>query len=67
MSLLKNFDKTCRVHQLVFEVRKSAPLRQRWKNEFDELATEYGLSEEEKRAGILLFDLVILPQHRSQL
>lgn len=50
MSLLKNFDKTCRIHQLVFEVRKSAPLRRRWKTDFDALTTEYGLSDEEKAA-----------------
>jgi hypothetical protein len=50
MSLLKNFDKTSRIHQLVFEVRKSAPLRARWKSAFDELATEYGLSAEERDA-----------------
>lgn len=50
MSLLKNFDKTSRVHRIVFEVRKNAALRARWKNEFDALADEYGLDAEEKRA-----------------
>lgn len=50
MSLLKSFDKTCRIHQIVFEARKSAPLRRRWKTDFDALSAEYGLSDEEKRA-----------------
>src|SRR5262249_54829093 len=33
----------------------------------EEKLVEIAESEEEKRAGVLLFDLVILPQHRSQL
>ncbi len=47
MSLLKNFDKTSRIHRIVFEVRKNAALRLRWKTEFDVLAAEYKLSAEE--------------------
>jgi hypothetical protein len=50
MSLLKNFDKTSRVHRMVFEVRKNAELRRRWKNDFAMLAREYGLTEEETTA-----------------
>ncbi len=50
MSRLKNFDKTSRIHRIVFDVRKSAPLRARWKREFDVLAREYGLSDEEANA-----------------
>jgi hypothetical protein len=50
MSLLKNFDKTSRIHRIVFEVRKSAPLRLRWKTDFDALADEYKLTAEEKAA-----------------
>jgi hypothetical protein len=47
MSLLKNFDKTSRIHRIVFDVRKSAALRSRWKSDFDALAAEYKLSAEE--------------------
>lgn len=50
MSLLKNFDKTSRIHRIVFEVRKDRELRLRWKREFEMLAREYGLSDEEIRA-----------------
>ena len=50
MSIMDRFDKTQRIHRIVFEVRKNAELRERWKREFDMLATEYGLSDEEKRA-----------------
>jgi hypothetical protein len=50
VSLLKNFDKTSRIHMLVFEVRKSAPLRVRWKDAFDQLADEYGLTSVERDA-----------------
>ncbi|HXF33518.1 MAG TPA: hypothetical protein VN603_03010 [Candidatus Acidoferrales bacterium] len=47
MSLLKNFDKTSRIHRIVFEVRKSRELRARWKSDFEGLARSYGLSSEE--------------------
>ena len=47
MSLLKNFDKTSRIHRIVFDVRKSTALRSRWKNDFAALAAEYQLSAEE--------------------
>jgi protocatechuate 4,5-dioxygenase alpha chain len=50
MSLLKNFDKTSRIHRIVFEVRKSRELRARWKNDFEALTREYGLSDEEREA-----------------
>jgi hypothetical protein len=61
MSLLKNFDKTSRIHQIVFDVRKSAPLRERWKTDFPALADEYGLSAEE-RTAVLGCDLKALAQ-----
>ncbi|MCC6472150.1 MAG: hypothetical protein IT514_00250 [Burkholderiales bacterium] len=51
MSIMDHFDKTSPLHRMVFEVRKSWALRARWKNDFDALAREYGLSEEEKRAA----------------
>jgi hypothetical protein len=50
MSLLKNFDKTSRIHRIVFETRKSRELRARWKNDFSALAREYGLTDEEMTA-----------------
>jgi protocatechuate 4,5-dioxygenase alpha chain len=50
MSIMDKFDKTQRIHRLVFEVRKNWDLRARWKAEFDKLADEYGLDAEEKRA-----------------
>jgi hypothetical protein len=50
MSLLKNFDKTSRIHRIVFDVRKSAELRNRWTNDFATLAREYGLTDEEATA-----------------
>jgi hypothetical protein len=50
MSLLKNFDKTSRVHRMVFEVRKSAEVRSRWKSDFTTLAREYRLTDEEAAA-----------------
>jgi protocatechuate 4,5-dioxygenase alpha chain len=50
MSRLENFDKTSRIHRLVFDCRKSFELRERWKRDFDTLAREYGLTEVETRA-----------------
>jgi len=50
MSLMEKFDKTLATHRLVFEVRKNWALRARWKNDFEALANEYALSEEEKQA-----------------
>lgn len=50
MSLLTNFDKTSRIHRIVFECSKSFDLRERWKRDFDGLGREYGLSDVEMRA-----------------
>lgn len=50
MSLLKNFDKTSRIHRIVFETRKNRELRGRWKTDFEALAREYGLTDEEMKA-----------------
>jgi len=50
MSLMEKFDKTLATHRMVFEVRKNWALRARWKNDFEALANEYGLPEEEKKA-----------------
>lgn len=50
MSLLKNFDKTSRIHRIVFEVRKDRALRARWRADLPGLAREYGLSDEELEA-----------------
>ena len=47
MSLLKNFDKTSRIHRIVFEVRKDRELRARWRGDFESLARSYGLGDEE--------------------
>jgi hypothetical protein len=50
VTIMGRFDKTQPIHRMVFEVRKNAGLRERWKREFDKLAAEYGLNDEEKRA-----------------
>ena len=47
MSLLKHFDKTSRIHRIVFEVRRDRDLRMQWKADFEGLARSYGLSDEE--------------------
>jgi hypothetical protein len=49
MGLLK-FDRTSRIHRIVFETRKNYELRKRWKNDFDGLAKDYGLNEVEIKA-----------------
>ena len=50
MTIMDRFDKTLPIHRMVFEVRKNWELRARWKNDFEALAREYKLSEEEKDA-----------------
>jgi Aromatic-ring-opening dioxygenase LigAB, LigA subunit len=49
MGLLK-FDRTSRIHRIVFETRKNYELRKRWKNDFDGLAKDYGLNDVEIKA-----------------
>jgi len=43
-------DKTLPCNRLIFEVRRDAGLRERFRVDLDQLMQEYGLSEEEKRA-----------------
>jgi hypothetical protein len=43
-------DKTLPSNRLIFELRRDAGLRARFRTDLDGLMQEYGLSEEEKRA-----------------
>ena len=49
MSIL-NTDKTLPANKLVFEVRRDAAERERFRTDLEGLMRDYGLSEEEKRA-----------------
>jgi len=49
MSIL-NTDKTLPANKLIFEVRRDAAKRERFRSDLEALMREYGLSEEEKRA-----------------
>ena len=43
-------DKTLPCNRLIFEVRRDARLRERFHSDLDGLMTDYGLSDEERRA-----------------
>ena len=43
-------DRTLRLNQVFFEIRKDAELRRRWRDDLDALAREVGLSEAELQA-----------------
>ncbi len=43
-------DKTLACNRLIFEVRRDAGLRERFRTDLEGLMRDYGLSEEEKRA-----------------
>jgi hypothetical protein len=45
-----NTDKTLPANKLIFEVRRDAAKRERFRSDLEDLMREYGLSEEEKRA-----------------
>lgn len=49
MSIL-NTDRTLPANKLIFEVRRDAAKRERFRNDLEGLMRDYGLSEEEKRA-----------------
>ena len=49
MSIL-NTDKTLPANKMVFEVRRDAALRERFRADLEGLMRDYGLSEEEKQA-----------------
>ncbi|HLS86611.1 MAG TPA: hypothetical protein VK043_09970 [Burkholderiales bacterium] len=49
MSIL-NTDKTLPANKLIFEVRRDAALRERFRDDLEGLMRDYGLSEEEKAA-----------------
>src|SRR5438477_6309380 len=49
MSILDT-DKTLPANRLIFEVRRDAALRERFRADLEALMGDYGLSEEEKRA-----------------
>lgn len=40
-------DRTLPLNEMIFHVRKSAELRRRWRDDFEALAREFGLSREE--------------------
>jgi hypothetical protein len=50
MGNVENVDRTLRLNQMIFHVRRDAELRRRWREDFDALAHEFGLSEPEIRA-----------------
>jgi hypothetical protein len=49
MSILDT-DKTLPANKLIFEVRRDAAKRERFRSDLEGLMTDYGLSEEEKQA-----------------
>ena len=50
MGNVENVDRTLRLNQMIFYVRRDADLRRRWREDFDALAREFGLSEPEIEA-----------------
>jgi hypothetical protein len=47
---IMNTDRTLPANKLIFEVRRDAALRARFRDDLEGLMRDYGLSEEEKRA-----------------
>lgn len=50
MHMLERVKKSSRIHHIVYDCRKSWALRDRWRADFDSLARDYKLTEEEIRA-----------------
>jgi hypothetical protein len=47
---VEKVDRTLPLNQMIFHVRRDAELRRRWREDFDRLAGEFGLSPAEIRA-----------------
>ena len=47
MGHVEKVDRTLALNQMIFHVRRDAELRRRWREDFDALAREFGLSGEE--------------------
>jgi hypothetical protein len=47
MGHVEKVDRTLPLNQMIFYVRRDAELRRRWREDFDALAREFGLSAEE--------------------
>lgn len=50
MGHVEKVDRTLPLNQMIFHVRRDAELRRRWREDFDALAREFGLSADEIRA-----------------
>lgn len=50
MGHVEKVDRTLPLNQMIFHVRRNAELRRRWREDFDGLAREFGLSAEETAA-----------------
>jgi hypothetical protein len=50
MGNVEKVDRTLPLNQMIFYVRRDAELRRRWREDFDALAREFGLSAEETEA-----------------
>jgi hypothetical protein len=47
MGHVEKVDRTIPLNQMIFHVRRDAELRRRWREDFDTLAREFGLSADE--------------------
>lgn len=50
MGHVEKADRTLPLNQMIFYVRRDAELRRRWREDFDALAREFGLSADEVAA-----------------
>ena len=50
MGHVEKVDRTLPLNQMIFYVRRDAELRRRWREDFDALAREFGLSADEVAA-----------------
>jgi hypothetical protein len=50
MGNVENVDRTLPLNQMIFHVRRDAELRRRWRDDFEALAREFGLSAAEIEA-----------------
>ena len=50
MGNVEKVDRTLPLNQMIFYVRRDAELRRRWREDFDALAREFGLSADEIEA-----------------
>jgi protocatechuate 4,5-dioxygenase alpha chain len=50
MGNVERCDKTLRINEMMFSVRKDATLRERWNRDLDGIAREFGLSQAEYEA-----------------